>query len=125
MRPTTAELTFHDISPLPSDTIPLAIRAVERSFRTGVTASPLGDSGFIEWYAYLAQYHFLRQLQPSETVAGHKVALTTKASRDHLGVHEPCYGHILSPCVYPNDAEVPIGNLAAPHVESRDRLRSE
>lgn len=91
---------------------------VQGSFRTGKAARPLGDLIRVESDAYYVQYKFLHSLQPPETVAGHKVALTTKAARDHLGVHEPCYGHILSPCVYANDAEVPIGNLASPHIEA-------
>jgi 2-keto-4-pentenoate hydratase len=33
-------------------------------------------------------------------------------------VDEPCYGHILDRCVYANDSEVPIGNLANPHIEA-------
>ncbi len=91
---------------------------VKLAFRTGASAAPLADNHISESLAYRVQYDFLRLLDPPETVSGHKVALTTKAARDHLGVHEPCYGHILSPCVYANDTEVPIGNLAAPHVEA-------
>ncbi len=118
MRPTTAELQINGIMPpFRGDDLP-ALQSVRRSFRTGVAAAPLSDPRFTEGNAYNTQYHFLCQLRPSETVAGHKVALTTKAARDHLGVHEPCYGHILSPCVYANDTEAPIGNLAAPHVEA-------
>ena len=118
MSTTTAELKFNGSPPPFRDGDLPALQSVQRSFRTGTTAAPLAASGFGESDAYLAQYHFLFQLQPPETVAGHKVALTTKAARDHLGIHEPCYGHILSPCVYANDVEVPIGNLAAPHVEA-------
>ena len=118
MRPTTAELQFNGNPPAFRHNDLPALQSVERSFRTGVAASPLAAQGFSEGDAYNTQYHFLYQLQPTESVAGHKVALTTKAARDHLGVHEPCYGHILSPCVYANDVEVPIGNLAAPHVEA-------
>ncbi len=118
MRLTTAELQINGAAPpFRSGDLP-ALQSVRRSFRTGVAAPPLAAPGFTEGDAYNAQYHFLCQLQPPETVAGHKVALTTKAARDHLGVHEPCYGHILSTCVYANDAEVPIGNLAAPHIEA-------
>ena len=118
MRSTTAELQINGTAPpFRSGDLP-ALQSVQRSFRTGIAASPLSAQGFTEGNAYNTQYHFLCQLEPSETVAGHKVALTTKAARDHLGVHEPCYGHILSPCVYANDAEVPIGNLAAPHIEA-------
>ena len=95
-----------------------AVASVRRSFRTGIAAAPLGDAAFGEREAYGAQYAFLAQLDPAEVVVGHKVALTTKASRDHLGVHEPCYGHILDRCVYASDSDVPIGNLAAPHIEA-------
>ena len=118
MRSTTADLKFNGTTPpFRSSDLP-ALQSVQRSFRTGVAASPLTIQEFAEVDAYLAQYHFLQQLQPWESVAGHKVALTTKAAREHLGVHEPCYGHILSPCVYANDVEVPIGNLTAPHIEA-------
>ena len=118
MRATTADLKFHGSEPPFRDGDLPALQSVKRSFRTGVAASPLGTTGFAEADAYNTQYHFLCQMQPPEHLAGHKVALTTKAARDHLGVHEPCYGHILSPCVYENDAEVPIGKLASPHIEA-------
>ncbi len=91
---------------------------VRDSFRTGRAARPLGDMTLAESDAYYVQYRFLHELKPAETVSGHKVALTTKASRDHLGVHEPCYGHILSTCVYENNADVPIGSLTSSHIEA-------
>lgn len=91
---------------------------VKLAFRTGVGAPPMEDSRITESVAYYVQYKFLKELDPAESVSGHKVALTTTASRDHLGVHEPCYGHILSTCVYENNADVPIGNLTSPHIEA-------
>ena len=118
MRATTNDLTFNGSTPTFDRNALPALQSVRRSFRTGVAASPLGAASLAEGDAYNAQYHFLQQLSPAEAVSGHKVALTTKASREHLGVHEPCYGHILSTCVYENDAEVPIGNLTAPHIEA-------
>ena len=118
MKLTTADLLFDGSSPSFQDTALPALQSVQRSFRTGVAAVPLRAAGLKERDAYNAQYHFLSGLQPQESVSGHKVALTTKASREHLGVHEPCYGHILSSCVYENNAEVPIGNLASPHIEA-------
>ncbi len=95
-----------------------AIALVRRSFRTGAPAAPLDSPGFTERDAYETQYRFLARLDPAEVVVGHKVALTTQAYRDHLGVHEPCYGHILDGCVYPSDSDVRIGNLTAPHIEA-------
>ena len=118
MRATTTDLTFNGGTPTFDRNALPALQSVQRSFRTGVAASPLGAASLAEGDAYNAQYHFLQQLSPAESISGHKVALTTKASRAHLGVHEPCYGHILSTCVYENDAEVPIGNLTAPHIEA-------
>ena len=118
MRLSTSDLTFNGVAPAFNNNALPALQAVERSFRTGVAAAPVGGPGLAEPDAYNAQYHFLHRLQPAETVSGHKVALTTKASRDHLGVHEPCYGHILSTCVYENNADVPIGNLTSPHIEA-------
>ena len=118
MRLTTADLTYKGSTPPFRENALPALQAVERSFRTGVASDPVGPSGLEESDAYNAQYHFLHRLQPVEAISGHKVALTTKASRDHLGVHEPCYGHILSTCVYENNADVPIGNLTSPHIEA-------
>ena len=118
MRLTTAELMFNGTVPAFNGSALPALEAVEGSFRTGIAARPLRGSSLAEGDAYNAQYHFLQRLQPAEAVSGHKVALTTKASRDHLGVHEPCYGHILSTCVYENNADVPIGDLTSPHIEA-------
>ena len=117
MKPTTQNLNPQMAQPNGARTR-IGVEAVRRSFRTGVPAAPLEYNLLTEKDAYQVQYRFLRELQPPETITGHKVALTTKAARQHLGVHEPCYGHILSARVYPNDAEVPIGDLAAPHIEA-------
>lgn len=128
MKPTT-----FDVNPAmaerPGGRIHSGVESVRRSFRTGVAAQPLAYHTFSETDAYNVQYRFLRELAPPETVAGHKVALTTRASREHLGVHEPCYGHILGGGIYPDGAAVAVGGLAAPHVEAetafvlRDELR--
>ncbi len=115
MRLTTTELLVNGGTPAGAGE---GVEKVRASFRTGVAATPLNASGMAESHAYNVQYRFLHELQPPESVSGHKVALTTKAARDHLGVHEPCYGHILDRCVYENGAEVPIGKLASPHIEA-------
>ena len=128
MKPTTFEVN-PAMAERQGGRIRIGVESVRRSFRTGVAAEPLAYPTFTETDAYHVQYRFLRELDPPEIVAGHKVALTTKASRQHLGVHEPCYGHILSGCVYPDGAAVSIGSLAAPHIEAetafvlRDALR--
>lgn len=118
MKQTTADLLFNGVTPPFQQNVLAALQSAQRSFRTGVAAAPIADPALSEGDAYGAQYHFLHGLDPREAVVGHKVALTTKASREHLGVHEPCYGHILSTCVYENDGDVPIGNLTAPHIEA-------
>ena len=119
MKLTTSEVRT-TIAPANGDDthIGMAVDAVRKSFRTGVAARPANIAELTESLAYQSQYRFLNELEPAEAVVGHKVALTTKASRDHLGVHDPCYGHILSTCVYENDSDVPIGNLTAPHIEA-------
>ena len=95
------------------------LETVQRHFRTGFSARPLSDPALTEADAYRAQYRLIKRLQADgEVVVGHKVALTTRAAREHLGVNEPCYGHILDRCVYASDSEVPIGNLADPHIEA-------
>ena len=91
----------------------------ERSFRTGGGSPPFGNPLLTESDAYRVQYRLIDRLRNNgEVVVGHKVALTTRASREHLGVNEPCFGHILDRCVYSNDSQVPISNLAAPHIEA-------
>ena len=92
---------------------------VLRSFRTGIAASPFLDSELTESDAYAIQYKLVEHLKMSgEIVRGHKVALTTKAARDHLGVDEPCFGHILDSKVYANGSSVPLTDLADPHCEA-------
>ena len=115
MRQTTVDLLFNGTNPPEAGD---DVHKVRASFRTGKAARPLNVAGMAEGHAYNVQYRFLTELDPAEAISGHKVALTTKAARDHLGVHEPCYGHILSSCVYENDGEVPIGNLSSPHIEA-------
>ena len=115
MRLTTVDLLFNGAAPPDPGS---GVSRVRASFRTGAAARPLDVEGMAEGHAYNVQYRFLYELEPSEAIAGHKVALTTKAARDHLGVHEPCYGHILDSCVFANDGEIPIGNLTAPHIEA-------
>ena len=95
------------------------LRSVLRSFRTGIAASPFLDSELTEQDAYAIQYKLLERLKESgEIVRGHKVALTTKASREHLGVDEPCFGHILDTRIYPNGSDIPLMELADPHCEA-------
>ena len=95
------------------------LRLVLRSFRTGTSASPFLNSELTESDAYKIQYKLVERLKESgEIVRGHKVALTTKAAREHLGVDEPCFGHILDTRVYPNGSEIPLTDLADPHCEA-------
>lgn len=94
-------------------------RQVVQSFRTGIKSSPFLDSEFTEADAYEVQYRLIEQLTASgEIIRGHKVALTTKAARDHLGVNEPCFGHILDAGIYANRSAVPITKLTDPHCEA-------
>ena len=95
------------------------LRRVLRSFRTGTAASPFLNLKLTESDAYAIQYKLVESLKESgEIVRGHKVALTTKAAREHLGVAEPCFGHILDTRVYANGSVVPLTELADPHCEA-------
>jgi len=95
------------------------LQRVVECFRTGAPTSPFTDSDLTDADAYTVQYALIERLKhEGEVVRGHKVALTTKAARAHLGVDEPCYGHILSSRVYPNGAEIPLGEFADPHCEA-------
>ncbi len=92
---------------------------VVQSFRTGIKSNPFLDSEFTEADAYKIQYRLIEQLKASgEIIRGHKIALTTKAARDHLGVDEPCFAHILDTGIYANGSTVPISKLTDPHCEA-------
>ena len=95
------------------------LQRVIKCFRTGTAASPFGTSELTDTDAYAVQYQLIERLKSlGEVVRGHKVALTTQAARAHLGVDEPCYGHILDTRVYSNGAEVPLAELVDPHCEA-------
>jgi 2-keto-4-pentenoate hydratase len=95
------------------------LHRVIQSFRTGTAASPFAASELTDADAYAVQYELIERLRSQgEVVRGHKVALTTQAARVHLGVDEPCYGHILDTGVYANGAEVPLAELVDPHCEA-------
>ena len=92
---------------------------VLQSFRTGTAAKPFLNHELTEADAYASQYRLVERLKDSgEIIRGHKVALTTKAAREHLGVDEPCLGHILDTGVYANGSVVPLSALADPHCEA-------
>ena len=93
------------------------VRQVESCYRTGRTAPPI--PGLSRAEAYSVQYRFIEGLKgKGQLVAGHKVALTSKAARSHLRVDEPCFGHILDVGVHPNGANVPVADLTDPHGEA-------
>ena len=95
------------------------LQRVAQCFRTGKAADPFPDSNLTDTDAYAVQYDLIERLKAQgEVVCGHKVALTTQAARAHLGVDEPCFGHILDARVYANGAEVPLAELADPHCEA-------
>ena len=95
------------------------LERVIQCFRTGTTTTPFAASELNDTDAYAVQYELIERLKlQGEVVRGHKVALTTQAARAHLGVDEPCYGHILSARVYPTGAEIPLSEFADPHCEA-------
>ena len=95
------------------------LRRVLQSFRTGTPASPFLSPELTEADAYAIQYRLVERLKESgEIIRGHKVALTTNAARVHLGVDEPCFGHILDTRIYANGSAVPLSELADPHCEA-------
>ena len=102
-----------------NSTLEETLHQVLRSFRTGTFCSPFLNHELTEADAYAIQYKLVEQLKNSgEVTRGHKVALTTKAARAHLGVDEPCFGHILDTRVYANGSAVPLSELADPHCEA-------
>ncbi|HIN36718.1 MAG TPA: hypothetical protein EYM77_03550, partial [Dehalococcoidia bacterium] len=102
-----------------NSTLEETLHQVLRSFRTGAMSSPFLNHELTEADAYAIQYRLVEHLKDSgEVIRGHKVALTTKAARVHLGVDEPCFGHILDTRVYANGSAVPLSELADPHCEA-------
>ncbi len=95
------------------------LQRVVQCFRTGTPTTPFPASDLNDTDAYAVQYALIERLKAQgEVVRGHKVALTTQAARDHLGVDEPCFGHILSTRVYPTGAEIPLSEYADSHCEA-------
>ena len=94
------------------------LQKVVQCFRTGTVAGPFPNAELTDNDAYAVQYELIERLKDQgEIVRGHKVALTTQAARAHLGVDEPCFGHILDARIYANGAEVPVAEFADPHCE--------
>ena len=94
------------------------LQQVIQCFRTGTVSKPFADSQLTDDDAYAVQYKLIDRLKgQGEVVRGHKVALTSQGARAHLGVDEPCYGHILDARVYANGAEVPLAEIADPLCE--------
>jgi len=95
------------------------LEQVIKCYRTGTAASPFPHSSLTNDDAYAVQYKLIERLKSQgEVVRGHKVALTTQAARAHLGVDEPCFGHILDARVYSNGSQVPLTELVDAHCEA-------
>ena len=100
-------------------TLDQTLQQVVSCYRSGVATQPFFNPDLGEAGAYRVQYRLIERLQEQgQIIAGHKVALTSKAARSHLGIDEPCFGHILDQGVHPNDSEVSVGDFADPHAEA-------
>lgn len=59
-----------------------------------------------------------RRVAAGAVVCGHKVGLTSRASQQVLGVHEPTFGVLLDDMVVDEFDELPVDALVAPRVEA-------
>ncbi len=104
---------------LASETMDDLVQQAVKCYHSGVATPPFDNPDLTEAEAYQVQFRLVDILrQANQVVVGHKVALTTKSARTHLGVTEPCFGHILDQGVYASGSEVPVGSLADPHAEA-------
>jgi 2-keto-4-pentenoate hydratase len=104
---------------LANETIDDLLQRAINCYHSGVPTQPFDNPDLSEADAYQVQFRLVDTLRDKDqTVVGHKVALTTKSARAHLGVTEPCFGHMLDRGVYANGSDVPVGELADPHVEA-------
>lgn len=104
---------------LPSNIMEGLVRQAVECYHSGVVVPPFDNPNLTEAEAYQVQFRLVDTLRKDgQLVVGHKVALTTKSARSHLGVDEPCFGHIMDRVVYASGSEVPVGSLADPHVEA-------
>lgn len=90
------------------------------AYRTGKPIEPLrdrvADFGLAE--AYYVQTEQLKHfLAAGETLAGHKVGLTSLAMQQQLGVDEPDFGFFLKTMLHYDGATLPADEFISPKVE--------
>ncbi len=90
------------------------------AYRTGEPIEPLRDrvANFTLNDAYYVQTEQLKHhLAAGETLAGHKVGLTSLAMQQQLGVDEPDFGFFLKTMVHYDGATLPADDFISPKVE--------
>lgn len=96
---------------------------LDRAWRTGVAIPPISESDGVAdvetAYAIQAEWTAMR-LARSESIAGRKIGLTSKAIQQQLGVSEPDYGTLWKSSYYPaanGRVEIPAADFLQPRVE--------
>ena len=101
-------------------TVDTAAEALLRAARTGTAIGPLTEAlpGLSVADAYQIQRDALAQrLAAGESLAGHKVGLTSRAMQEMLGVDQPDFGFITASMISPSDSRLTAPQFIAPRVE--------
>src|SRR5258708_35837440 len=95
-------------------------RALHHAERSRVPIAPLSERypSLTPAQPYAIQSGWLELLrQEGAQVVGHKIALTSKAMQEQLGVNEPDYGFILDTMVVPSGSTLPRSAFLLPRIE--------
>jgi 2-keto-4-pentenoate hydratase len=90
------------------------------AYRAGITVPPLTgkwpDMTSVDAYA-VQQAQVTHWLANGDSVAGHKVGLTSAAMRRQFGVADPDFGHLLSSMFCAEASPIPVGRFLQPRVQ--------
>lgn len=106
-----------------ADRVDAAARRLAEAGRTGVPCAPVRDLVTSAEDAYAVQEHLTRaRLAEGRRLVGRKIGLTSRAVQQQLGVDTPDFGMLYADMAVPDGAEIPVGAVLQPRVETEVAL---
>jgi 2-oxopent-4-enoate hydratase len=106
-----------------ADHVDAAARRLADAERTGVPCAPVRDLVTTAEDAYAVQEHLTRaRLAEGRRLVGRKIGLTSRAVQQQLGVDTPDFGMLYADMAVPDGAEIPVGAVLQPRVETEVAL---
>lgn len=106
-----------------ADRVVAAARRLADAERTGVPCAPVRDLVTTVEDAYPVQEHLTRaRLAEGRRLVGRKIGLTSRAVQQQLGVDTPDFGMLYADMAVPDGAEIPVGAVLQPRVETEVAL---